>query len=198
MDPYKVLGVERGADEETIKKAYKKLVKKYHPDRYINSPMADMASEKMKEINLAYDMLTGKNQNTQQSTGNPYGAYRGGGYTAGQPSFQSVRMLISMGQVSMAESMLASLPKTAEWYYLYGLIYMRRGWYEKAVEYITHAAELEPNNVEYRNTLNNINNRNQSYTRAYHSGGYGNSDCSGCISFLPWIICCPCDCNCCC
>ena len=74
MNPYEVLGVSRDADEETIKKAYKELVKKYHPDRYINSPMADMASEKMKEINMAYDMLTGKNQNADT------GAYNSGGY----------------------------------------------------------------------------------------------------------------------
>ena len=55
MNPYEVLGVSENADEETIKKAYKELVKKYHPDRYINNPLADLAAEKMKEINKAYD-----------------------------------------------------------------------------------------------------------------------------------------------
>ena len=56
MNPYEVLGVSENADEETIKKAYKELVKKYHPDRYINNPLADLAAEKMKEINKAYDL----------------------------------------------------------------------------------------------------------------------------------------------
>ena len=57
MDPYEVLGVSHDADEETIKKAYRELVKKYHPDRYVNNPLADLAAEKMKNINKAYDML---------------------------------------------------------------------------------------------------------------------------------------------
>ena len=60
MNPYEVLGVSENADEETIKKAYKELAKKYHPDRYINNPLADLAAEKMKEINKAYDIITNK------------------------------------------------------------------------------------------------------------------------------------------
>ncbi len=67
MNPYEVLGVSENADEETIKKAYKELVKKYHPDRYINNPLADLAAEKMKEINKAYDMIT--NKRTATNTG---------------------------------------------------------------------------------------------------------------------------------
>ena len=57
MNPYEVLGVSPDADEETIKKAYRDLIKKYHPDRYINNPLADLAAEKTKEINKAYDMI---------------------------------------------------------------------------------------------------------------------------------------------
>ena len=77
MNPYEVLGVSPNDDEETIKKAYRNLVKKYHPDRYANSPMAEQANEKLKEINLAYDMITGKAQ-PEQNTG--YGGYNTGGY----------------------------------------------------------------------------------------------------------------------
>ena len=52
MNPYEVLGVPQGADEETIKKAYKELVKKYHPDQYANNPLSDLAEEKLKGLLL--------------------------------------------------------------------------------------------------------------------------------------------------
>ena len=56
-DPYEVLGVSRTASEEEIKKAYRELARKYHPDNYVNNPLADLASERMKEVNEAYDAI---------------------------------------------------------------------------------------------------------------------------------------------
>ena len=56
-DPYKVLGVSRDATDEEIKKAYRDLARKYHPDNYVNNPLADLVEEKMKEINEAYDTI---------------------------------------------------------------------------------------------------------------------------------------------
>ena len=57
-DPYEVLGVSPDADDNEIKKAYRELARKYHPDNYQNNPLADLAEEKMKEINEAYDAIT--------------------------------------------------------------------------------------------------------------------------------------------
>ena len=54
-DPYIVLGVKPDASDEEIKRAYRELARKYHPDNYQNNPLADLAEEKMKEINEAYD-----------------------------------------------------------------------------------------------------------------------------------------------
>ena len=127
MNPYEVLGISEGADEETIKKAYKELVKKYHPDKYVNNPLADLAAEKMKEINKAYDMLTKKKGSSDSAQGsytqtNGYGGYGGfgnmGGYQNIRPTFSLVRQLINMNAVGQALSMLSQLPKTAEWYFL--------------------------------------------------------------------------------
>ena len=57
-DPYSVLGVSQNASDDEVKKAYRELARKYHPDNYQNNPLADLAEEKMKEINEAYDTIT--------------------------------------------------------------------------------------------------------------------------------------------
>ena len=106
MDPYEVLGVSKDADEETIKKAYRELVKKYHPDKYVNNPLADLAAEKIKEINKAYDMIMNKTQSSGGYSGGHSGSYSGGsGNTAnahGSASFAAVRTLIAQGRINEA------------------------------------------------------------------------------------------------
>ena len=57
MDAYKLLGVSPDATDEEIKQAYRALVRKYHPDKYAGTDLADMATEKMKEINAAYEQI---------------------------------------------------------------------------------------------------------------------------------------------
>lgn len=161
MNPYEVLGVSPDADEETVKKAYRALVKKYHPDKYVNTPMAEVASEKMKEINRAYDMIT--RGTTAEQTSGGYNPFGGNTYT-GEANYQNVRILLNMGRVAEAVRMLNLLPKNAEWYYLYGIACMRQGWYDKAVENIERAVSLDPSNAEYQSALNNIKNRTASYT----------------------------------
>ena len=77
-DPYTVLGVKPDASDEEVKRAYRELARKYHPDNYQNNPLADLAEEKMKEINEAYDQIT-----KQRAGGGSSGGY--GGYSAYKP-----------------------------------------------------------------------------------------------------------------
>ena len=79
-DPYKVLGVSRSATDEEIKDAYRKLAKKYHPDQYTESPLKELADEKMKEINEAYDTITAQRRGGSRGG---YNAGYGGGAGAG-------------------------------------------------------------------------------------------------------------------
>lgn len=87
-DPYEVLGVPRGASIEEVKKAYRELAKKYHPDKYAGNELADLAQEKMKAINEAYDTIIREQNGRGASDGgynsqpygqnqqSPYGQYR--------------------------------------------------------------------------------------------------------------------------
>lgn len=75
-DPYQVLGVPSTATDEEVKKAYRNLAKKYHPDNYHDDPLADLAQEKMKEINEAYEEI--QNQRKRGASGN---GYRPAGYS---------------------------------------------------------------------------------------------------------------------
>ena len=196
MNPYEVLGVSQNADEETVKKAYKELVKKYHPDKYVNNPLADLAAEKMKEINQAYDMIINK-KTSSGSTGtgysNPnYGGF--GGYNNQPPTFSTVRRLIQMNNIMQALMMLQQLPKTAEWYYLSGLANIKAGRYTDGIRFMEQAVAMEPGNNEYRDTLNSVKNRSTQYNTG--GGMYGSG--MDCCPMPCWCLPCFCDFNPCC
>ena len=201
MNPYEVLGVSPTDDEETIKRAYRELAKKYHPDRYVNNPLADLAEEKMKEINKAYDMIINKKASGASSTGGTGygqgGAYGQGAYnnqTNANPSFGNVRILINMNNISAARNMLNQLERNAEWYYLSGIINMRMGWYNQAMDDLNRAVSMDPTNVEYQQALNSIRGRNVTYNNT------GRADlCDPCGFPCLCLPCfCPCDGSCCC
>ena len=166
-DPYSVLGVSSSASDEEIKKAYRELVKKYHPDNYANNPLADLAEDKMKEVNEAYDAIV--KMRTQgggyRASGNTGGGQSyGGGQNYGNQggynnvSFQQVRLLINQNNLGEAERILRSSPsQTAEWYYLMGMIAYRKGWMDDARQNFYTACSMDPSNMEYRQAMNNMN-----------------------------------------
>ena len=180
-DPYEVLGVPSSATDEEVKKAYRNLARKYHPDNYHDSPLADVAQEKMKEINEAYEEVQSMRKNGgagQSSYGgygrnpyeqNPYGAY-GGGY-GGDPAFVRVRLSIAQGELNLAEELLNAMSDhNAEWNFLKGAICYRRGWMDEAKRYYETAVQMNPNNPEYRRALDIL----EGQGTTDRPNGYGN------------------------
>lgn len=191
-DPYAVLGVSPSASDDQIKKAYRDLVKKYHPDNYVNNPLADLAESKMKEINEAYDTIVKmRTQGGYQSSGGGNRYQGGGGYSTTNPAFAQVRQLINQNNLGEAERILRSSPSnTAEWYFLMGSIAYRRGWMDDARQNFWTACSMDPNNMEYRQAMNSMG--MQANRGVYHGGGGGASFMDICTA-----VCCAnllCDC----
>ena len=195
-DPYAVLGVSSSASEEEIKRAYRDLVKKYHPDNYANNPLADLAEAKMKEVNEAYDaIMKARTQGGYQSAGgNGYGGGRTssqGGGRYNNPTLIQVRQLIAQNNLAEAERILRSTPaNNGEWYYLMGSIAYRRGWMDEAKRYYETACQMDPTNAEYRQALEYMEGTDDTAYRP--GGGSFGTLCGGnpCMSLCClWALC---------
>lgn len=200
MNPYEVLGVPENATDEQIKNAYKELVKKYHPDRYQDNPLADLAEEKLAEINDAYDMIMKTRGAGRASAGSYYNSnagYQGSAGAYSAADYQQVRRYIDAGNLGAAENILNQTgDRSAEWYFLTGVIASRKGWYDEAVSNLQAACNMEPANFEYRQHLNSLTARNQRYQNNAMNRGYGASNDDLCCQALQCYICADCCCDC--
>lgn len=183
-DPYQILGVDRNASDEEIKRAYRKLAKKYHPDA---NPGDEYAAKKMQEINDAYDRIKNpeKNQGPGGSQGyNPYGQGYGsygygpfGGYYQQQnrsynqkyadSHLQAAYNYILYRRYREALNVLAQFEgvKGAEWYYLSALANQGIGNQVTALEHMRKAVSMDPGNQEYLNALDRMEHGGDAYRR---------------------------------
>ena len=189
-DPYSVLGVSPNASDDEIKKAYRELARKYHPDNYQNNPLAALAEEKMKEINEAYDTITKQRAGGYTRSAGPAGGY--GGYQQSGPSgatYAQVRNLINAGDLGQAEQLLFSVgQKDGEWYFLSGSIAYRKGWLDEALQNYSRAVQMEPNNMEYRQALALLQRGSMG---GYRPAGYSSAGCDPCTTYLCCSLCTP-------
>ncbi len=195
-DPYQVLGVSPSATDEQVKEAYRNLAKKYHPDQYAESPLKDLADEKMKEINEAYDTIT-----AQRKAGGQRRAYTGGYNSVGSnpnSSFGDVRSLILSGRIADAEQILNGVPperRNAEWYFLKGSVLYRRGWLEEAKDHFSRACQMDPGNGEYSAALNQAMNQGSGMYGGYNVNRDMNAGSCNSCDMCSSLICADCCCE---
>lgn len=201
-NPYKVLGIREDATQEEVRTAYLALVKKYHPDKYVDSDLKDLANEKLVEINAAYEALSKKTSARSSSASYSGGAragsdaYSGSGGPYSGPSaqdFARARLYINQNNLLAARSILDAISvRNAEWYYLYGVVHLRQGWYDKAHDFFSRAYEQEPGNAEYRTAYESVRRTGSPYARGSYRTGYGRgiSGCDVCTGLLCADCCC--------
>ena len=157
MDPYEVLGVSRNASDDEIKKAYRTLSRKYHPDANVNNPNAAQAEEKFKQVQAAYDQIMKEKEQGYSGYGstNGYGGY-GRASSAGQNDEYTMHLNAAMnyiraGKYNEALNVLFGMgQKTARWYYLSAIANNGLGNNVVALDHARRAASMQPGNMEYR------------------------------------------------
>lgn len=197
-NPYDVLGVPSTASDDEIKRAYRDLTRRYHPDANVNNPLADLAEEKFKEVQEAYDIIMKEransgnngnsynygygNQGSSYSYGN--GGYNYGGYGQGGSQQQSVEMqavynFLNNRRFQDALNVLGRMSnRTAQWYYLSAIANNGIGNNILARDHAAQAVNMEPNNMQYRQLLNQLSWNAQRY-QGNPYGGYSNQSSCG-------------------
>lgn len=193
-DPYSILGISRNATDDEVKKAYRELARKYHPDAYADNPLADLAAEKMQEINSAYDAIMAERKQGGNSGGwNPQ--------SDSSSQYSDIRNYIINGRYDEAQELLDGVPlsnRDAEWYFLNGSVLYKRGWFDNAYSSLATACRMNPNNAEYRAAFERVQKqRNGGFNNygGYRQTNYGNGGCDACdVCQALWCADCCCEC----
>lgn len=191
-NPYEYLGVSRNASEQQIMDAYRSIAASIN-----NSSATDSEkTNRMNELNEAYDFVLNEIRGTgaYYSNNAKSGSYNASSYNQGTSQFSDVRQRINDGRIDDAETILDGIPsnmRSAEWFYLKGVIHQRRGWLNEAYRCYQTACSMEPSNSEYSAAFNSMNNN--------AGGGYrtsnNSSNCDTC-SICQGLICADCCCEC--
>ncbi|MBE5962909.1 MAG: molecular chaperone DnaJ [Lachnospiraceae bacterium] len=196
-DPYQVLGISRNASDDEVKKAYRDLSRKYHPDSYVDNPLANLAEEKFKEVQEAYDQIMNERANGGSYSQNTYGGGSNSYYDySSSGNSREMAEVVSLINGRRFHEALNSLQRMSErssrWYYYSAVANAGLGNNFEAMNQARQACSMEPGNVEYSNFLNQLQWGGNMYRQ--RGQNYGRTSDAGdlCCNLLIADTCCEC------
>jgi molecular chaperone DnaJ len=177
-NPYEILEVSPNASNDEIKKAYRELSRKYHPDSYANNPLSSLAEEKFKQVQEAYDQIMKEREHGYGGGSAPYGqsSYSSNGEDS-SPDMVAVYNYLNARHYQEAISLLSRITiRSGRWYYYSAVANYGMGNNMIALDHARQAVVMEPGNTEYQRLVDQIQWQSQRYqnTRYNNSrGGYG-------------------------
>lgn len=205
MDPYEVLGISHNATDQEVKKAYRALSRKYHPDANVDKPDAKMYEEKFKQIQQAYQTIMDERQSG--GSGRGYDRFQGRSNAAGYGDENNIHMqaainFIRNSRFTEAIHVLDGIKnRNADWYYAAAVAHSGAGNNATAIQYARTAAQMEPNNYEYQRLVQQLESPGFSYQHMQQpymsSGSWDDSGCLRCCAanlILNMLLNCCCHC----
>ena len=179
MNPYQILGIDPSASDDEVKKAYRTLSKKYHPDANINNPNQAAYTEKFKEVQTAYKTIMddrkrgftnrnyGSGTNTSQS-----GQYNYQYTVNDQAAFNEAAGFINARRYQEALNILNQIrTHNGMWFYYSAIAENGIGNNITAVEYAQTAAQMEPGNIQYLLLLQQLKGGQRQYQTGQETYG---------------------------
>ena len=210
MNPYEVLGISSNADLEEIKKAYRELSRKYHPDSYAGNPLASLEEEKFKQVQEAYDTIM-KERNSGHSYSDSYNrtdtydnrssynnSYNNTNYYGGDTGeMAEVYYLLNRRAYSQALRILEGMrDRNARWYYFSAIALLGLGNTMRGIEFAKTAVAMEPGNMDYQNLVNQLSFQSNRYTTVRNNYRGGRSTLDDAINMLCNLWCADTLCEC--
>ena len=177
-DPYSILGVTRGATDKEIKKAYREMSRKYHPDSYTDESQKAWAENKFREVQEAYKQIVDERSGKGRQQYGGYGGY--GGYGSSQQNYteEDQHLMAAMNYIrarryNEAINVLNSMEnRSARWYYFSSIANQGLGNNVVALDYAKRAVQMDPGNQEYQQYYQQLQNGGTIFGGNPFGGGY--------------------------
>ncbi|MDE5600819.1 MAG: DnaJ domain-containing protein [Oscillospiraceae bacterium] len=203
--PYEILGIDENATDSQVRESYIAMQKKYDPDSYDKEDLKNFAKKKTEEITNAFDQIMNERRVKRMERGESItdSTESDEGFNA-SVGFSKIRELIDENDLEQAEMILNSIDgsgRSAEWYYLKGTIFFKKGWLDDSTNFFAAAVRMDPGNPVYKDALDRA-----TWQKSGNFGPAGNdwrrkqtipqgTTCSGC-DICGGLLCADCCCEC--
>lgn len=194
-DPYSVLGISSSASNDEVKRAYRELSRKYHPDSYIDNPLSELAEEKFKEVQEAYNQIMKQREggyNSWNTSSNQTGNYSSGSGEDDVRMEAVANYLNSRHYIEALNTLRNINNRTARWYYYSAIANVGIGNNIEAMDNAQRAYRMEPGNPEYGNLVNQLQWRTGRYQGGSVNSGSGYGIDNLCCDLWCADTCCEC------